>query len=95
MATSTITKTHLGNIASIELVTATITAGATGNINTDLANDGKTLVFGGYCSGSNSVILPFVSGVNNKWYLKVRNADSMNTVNNTSVAVRYYVLKLA
>ena len=95
MATSTIKQGNLVNIQSITLVTSTETTGTTGNIALPYTNNGKTLVFGGYLSGSTATVTPFVSATNNYWFVKIRDAESNNTVNNTQVNLRYYVLTLA
>ena len=93
MATSTIQK-GFTDIASLTKIEQTVTTGSTGNIATGLQNDGKTLVFGAYASGANVRFDIWVSGVNGGWYLKARDEDSGNTINNTSIALRFYVLRI-
>lgn len=88
-------KPILANVKSLELVTQTVTTGATGNVSCGLVNDGKTVVFGGYCSGKNAVVIPFVSGTNTNWYVKVLQADDLtDQIKNEEVYLRYYVLRM-
>ena len=93
MATSVIKK-EFTDIVSLKKIEKTSTTGATGNIHTGYANDGKTLVFGAHASGSNVRFDIWVSGSNGAWYLKARNADTGNVVPNTEIAVRFYVLRI-
>ena len=93
MATSKIQK-EFTDIASLTKIEKTVTTGISGNIHSGYSNDGKTLVFGAYASGTNAKFDIWVSGVNNDWYLKARDADSGNTINNTSIALRFYVLRI-
>lgn len=94
MAESIINKPILANVKSLELFAATVVTGTTGNVSCSLINDGKTIVFGGYCNGGTCVVLPFVSATNSYWYVKVRNAENMEPVANTSIELRYYIVRL-
>lgn len=93
MATGTISK-EFTDIASLTKIERTVTTGPTGNIHSGYTNDGGTLVFGAYAAGINAKFDVWVSGVNNNWYLKARDADSGDTINNTSIALRFYVLRI-
>lgn len=89
-------KPILANVDSLKLVSQTVTTGNTGNVSCGLVNDGKTVVFGGYCSGGNNVVvIPFVSAINNNWYVKVLLADDFTEqVKNEEIQLRYYVLRM-
>ena len=88
-------KPILANVNSLKLVSQTVTTGNTGNVACGLVNDGKTLVFGGYCSGSNVVAIPFVSAINNGWYLKILLADDLTVqIKNEEIQLIYYVLRM-
>ena len=93
MATS-IKKKEFTDIASLTKIEVTSTTGATGNIHTGYSNDGKTLIFGAYASGSNAKFDVWVSSTNGAWYLKARDADTGNVMPNTEIAVRFYVLRI-
>ena len=87
-------KPTLANVNSLELYSDTVTTGATGNVSCGFVNDGKTVVFGGYCNAGTYVVLPFVSGTNSNWYVKIRDAESMEPISNATVYLRYYILRM-
>ena len=93
MATSMIQK-GFTDIESLTKIETTVTTGSTGNFATGFQNDGKTLVFGAYASGTNARFDIWVSGVNGQWYIKARDVESGNTINNTSIALRFFVLRI-
>ena len=93
MATSKIQK-EFTDIASLTKIEMTVTTGSSGNIHSGYNNDGKTLVFGAYASGTNARFDIWVSNANGGWYLKARDAESGSTINNTSIALRFYVLRI-
>lgn len=95
MATSIIpyVSHNLDNIDSIQRIVDQTTTGGSGNILTPYENDGYTVIIAAFAAGANVSITPFVSSTNNRWYLKVRDADTNATVNNTLIAYRYYVLR--
>ena len=96
MATSNIPyiSHNLDDVKSIQLLSNTETTGSTGNINLSIQNDGKTVCYGGYASGSNVTVTPFVSGSSGYWFLKVRDADTNAVVANTAIAYRVYVMRM-
>ena len=82
------------NIKSVTRVAAQNTTGASGNINTALANDGWTYVIAPFVStNSNWRAYAWVAATGN-WYIKIVDADTGNPVANTSVLLRYLVLKI-
>ena len=93
MATSTIEK-EFTDIASLTKIEISVTTGNTGNIHSGYSNDGKTLVFGAYATGTNARFDIWVSGANGGWYLKARDADSGDPITNASLALRFYVLRI-
>lgn len=82
------------NINSVTRVAAQNTTGASGNINTTLANDGWTYVIAPFVStNSNWRAYAWVAATGT-WYIKIVDADTGNPVANTSVLLRYLVLKI-
>lgn len=81
------------NIVSATRKTATVTTGATGNINTGYANDGFTAIVAPHASGSNTYLRAWVSGSNNDWYLTAVDPNTGATRNNTQLSIRYWLVK--
>ena len=91
---STNTTISTMNIKSVTRVAAQNTTGASGNINTTLANDGWTYVIAPFVStNSNWRAYAWVAATGT-WYIKIVDADTGNPVTNTSVLLRYLVLKI-
>lgn len=82
------------NIASVRRVAGTFTTGSTGNIATEIANDGLHYVVAPLVSGSNVSLRVWVSANNGKWYLTAIDPNTGATVNNTQLAVRYLIVTL-
>ena len=82
------------NLLSIQRVTLTETTGSTGNIALSYTNDGYTYIVGAMVSGSNAYIRAWVSSVNGKWYLTAVDPNSGVTINNTSLNLRFLVVKI-
>ena len=82
------------NLSSIQRVALTETTGSTGNIALSYINDGYTYIVGAMVSGSNAYIRAWVSGVNGKWYLTAIDPNSGMTINNTSLNLRFLVVKI-
>lgn len=82
------------NLLSIQRVTLTETTGSTGNIALSYINDGYTYIVGAMVSGSNAYIRAWVSSVNGKWYLTAVDPNSGVTINNTSLSLRFLVVKI-
>ena len=82
------------NLLSIQRVTKTETTGSTGNIALSYINDGYTYIVGAMVSGSNAYIRAWVSSVNGKWYLTAVDPNSGVTINNTSLNLRFLVVKI-
>lgn len=100
LKTTTYTKTEVNNlfnnqnIKSVTRVTANITTGSTGNIPTDINNDGKHYITGCFVAGQDYVLTPWVSSTQNKWYMTARGAGTWSTVNNQNIDIRYWVVEL-
>lgn len=82
------------NLLSIQRVTLTETTGSTGNIALSYTNDGYTYIVGAMVSGSNAYIRAWVSSANGKWYLTAVDPNSGVTINNTSLNLRFLVVKI-
>lgn len=82
------------NIASVTRYAATITTGGTGNIALGgVPNDGFTAVVAPYVNASDVCLRSWVSSAQNAWFLTAINPNTGATVNNTSLQVRYWVIK--
>lgn len=82
------------NIASVTRYTATITTGGTGNIALGgVPNDGLTAVVAPYVNASDVCLRLWVSSAQNAWFLTAINPNTGATVNNTSLQIRYWVIK--
>lgn len=98
-ASSIYTKTDIDNKFTFENVyrilrrTGTVTTGATGNIATDINNDGTHFITSCFISGKNYIVLPWVSSTSNTWYMTVFNT-SLQPVVNESVDFRYVEIQL-
>lgn len=75
-------------------MTLTETTGSTGNIALSYTNDGYTYIVGAMVSGSNAYIRAWVSSVSGKWYLTAVDPNSGVTINNTSLNLRFLVVKI-
>ena len=82
------------NIKSVTRITANVTTGSTGNIPTDINNDGKHYITGCFVSGSDYVLTPWVSSTQNKWFMTARGAGTWSTVNNQNIDIRYWIVEL-
>ena len=82
------------NIKSVTRVTANVTTGSTGNIPTDINNDGRHYITGCFVSGSDYVLTPWVSSTQNKWFMTARGAGTWSTVNNQNIDIRYWIVEL-
>ena len=85
------------NIASItRIIMNNVVTGSTGNIALALANDGYTFVTGAIVIGGTYTMvgLPFISTIDNGWYMKIRSADSNEPVVNTTISIRFLCIKL-
>jgi hypothetical protein len=82
------------NIASVRRVANTFTTGATGNIATEITNDGLHYIVAPLVSGANVFLRTWVSAINGKWYLTAIDPNTGATVNNTQLAVRYLIVTL-
>ena len=82
------------NLLSIQRMTLTETTGPTGNIALSYTNDGYTYILGAMVSGSNVHIRAWVSSANGKWYLTAVDPNSGVTINNTSLNLRFLVVKI-
>lgn len=82
------------NIKSVIRVTATVTTGATGNIPTDIINDGKHYITGCFVAGVDYVLTAWVSSTQNKWFMTARGAGTWSTVNNQEINIRYWIVEL-
>ena len=82
------------NLLSIQRVTLTETTGSTGNIALSYTNDGYTYIVGAMVSGSNAYIRAWVSSANGKWYFTAVDPNSGVTINNTSLNLRFLVVKI-
>lgn len=82
------------NIVSVTRVAETKTTGITGNIIlTPYKNDGKTVVFGALVNGANYAVRVW-SNTAGFFYATVIDPNTGDTINNTSVELRFFVLKL-
>lgn len=82
------------NIASVTRYVATITTGGTGNIALGgVPNDGLTAVVAPYVNASDVCLRLWVSSAQNAWFLTAINPNTGATVNNTSLQIRYWVIK--
>ena len=81
------------NIVSATRKTSTVTTGVTGNIATGYANDGYTAIVAPYVAGRNVYLRAWVSAGNNGWYLTAIDPNTGNTVNNTQMDIRYWLVK--
>ena len=82
------------NIASVTRYATTLTTGATGNIVLGgIINDGLTAVVAPYVNGSDVCLRSWVSSAQNAWVLTAIAPNTGETVNNTSLQVRYWVIK--
>ena len=82
------------NIASVTRYAATITTGGTGNIALGgVPNDGLTAVVAPYVNASDVCLRSWVSSAQNAWFLTAINPNTGATVNNTSLQIRYWVIK--
>jgi len=81
------------NIVSVTRVAEVLTTGGTGNIATGQVNDGVTAVVAPHVSGSSVYLRAFVSGTNNGWYLTAVDPNTGATINNTTLGIRYWVVK--
>ena len=82
-------------MVSATRIVANYTTGSTGNIQLAYENDGFTAVIAPIVSGSNAYLRAWLSMANNHWYLTAVDPNSGATVNNTQLAVRFWVLKFA
>lgn len=81
------------NVKSVTRVATTVTTGSTGNIATDITNDGYHFIVGAFIAVNDYACIPWVTNSSNKWFIKVRGIDSWQTVNNTQVDVRYWIVE--
>lgn len=82
------------NVASVTRYAATLTTGGTGNIALGgIPNDGITAVIAPYVNASDVCLRVWVSSSQNAWFLTAINPNTGATVNNTSLQVRYWVIK--
>ena len=98
MATSTIMNPNstavIQNLKSITRVTDSATTGATGNIVLPYENDGLTFIVGAHASGQDVAFRTWVASSNGNWFLTMINPNTGETINNTGVNYRYFVVKL-
>lgn len=98
MATSTIMNPNstavTQNLKSITRVAETVTTGATGNISLPYANDGVTYIVGPHASGRNVFFRAWVSESSGNWFLTAIDPNTGATLNNTSVNLRYFAVKI-
>lgn len=74
-----------------------VTTGGTGNIALDEVNDGYTYILSPICAGHNVYLRVWVADQGSsgqKYYLTATNPNTGATVNNTSLNIRYIVLRL-
>ena len=96
---NTYTKTEIDNKITFENVyrllrrTGTVTTGSTGNIATDVPNDGTHFITSCFISGRNYIVIPWVSSTSNTWYMTVFNT-SLQPITNESVDFRYVEVQL-
>jgi len=81
------------NIVSATRVAVTVTTGATGNYNTGYVNDGKTAIVAPHVSGTDVYLRAWVSTNYGSWFLTATDPNTGSTRNNTSLAIRFWVLK--
>lgn len=82
------------NLNTITRITATVTTGSTGNIDTGYTNDGYTYIVAPLVAGSNAYLRAWVASGNNHWYLTAVNPNSGATINSTSLNIRYLVVTI-
>ena len=81
-------------IKSITLVTTTATTGGSGNISTPVDDDDKHIIVNPCVVGANYWVECWRNGTLNSFYLTVRDAATMSTVNSTKVTVKYWLVEL-
>lgn len=82
------------NILSVKRIAKTETTGNSGNIATPYSNDGYNFVFAPHTNGGSVFLRVWISPNNGGWYLTAINQNTGNTLNNTSLQVRYLVLTI-
>lgn len=94
MASSVIQQAHLGNIASVRRMAATVTTGSTGNIALGFSNDGYNQIVCPIVSGRDAFLRTWVSSANGGFYLTAVNPNTGATINNTELNIRYLLVRL-
>lgn len=94
MATSKIQK-QFTDIVSAERVMVTATTGSTGNIALGYANDGLTAIVAPHVSGGTAYLRAWISTINGGWYLTAVDPNTGATINNTKIAIRFWVFKFS
>lgn len=82
------------NLVTIHYHSGTQTTGSSGNIATGYTADGKTFLCGAYVTNVACCMRMWVSNSNSKWYLTAINPNTGATLNNTSVAYKYFAVIL-
>ena len=94
MATSKIQK-QFTDIVSAERVALTVTTGSSGNVALGHANDGLTAIVAPHASGGTAYLRAWVSPANGGWYLTAVNPNTGATINNTEIAIRFWLFKFS
>lgn len=82
------------NLKSITKIDETVTTGNTGNIATSYANDGKTFIVGAVVTNTTAYLRIWASPYNSGWYFTAALPNTGATINNTSLNIRYFVVKM-
>lgn len=94
MATSKIQK-QFTDIVSATRVVSTVTTGSTGNIALGYANDGLTAIVAPHASGGTAYLRAWISPASGEWFLTAVNPNTGATINNTELAIRYWVFRFS